>query len=166
MTGIICYLVKRSGFWREIMGEVICWKPILDSYYVHKETNKRISEVYGLNWQSRLYIRFPAYTFSGCSCEACGGWMISKFMDRRSSLSSQVPRFDLFQDDFPLPDALANKYRDFRDEYDFGAITTREGYLVTLPTCGRCDHVPLVSCHCYTCKATRWTTETTSLSVH
>ena len=148
------------------MGEVICWKPILDAYYIRKETNKRISEVYGLNWQSKLYVKFPVYTVPGCSCEVCGGWMISKFMDRRSNLSSQVPRFDLFQDEFPLPDSLANKYGDFRDEYDFGAITTRDGYLVTLPTCGRCDHVPLVSCHCDTCKAIRWTTETTSLSVH
>lgn len=148
------------------MDEVICWKPILDSYYVYKEKNNWISDVYGLSWRSKLYVKFPVYRFPECSCEVCGGWMISKFMDRKTPLSAQVPRFDLFQGDFPLPNSLAHKYRDFRDEYDFGAITTKEGYLVTLPKCGRCDHVPLVSCHCPTCRAIRWTTETTSSSVH
>lgn len=140
------------------MADIQRWRTILDAYYVEKKTNRWISEWFGLNRPSKLYREFPVYTYPGKACEACGGWMISRFMDRKTELSAQTPRFDLFEDSLPLPDALARKYRDHLDEYDYGALKTPEGYLITLPRCGRCDHVPLISCHCHSCRALRWST--------
>ena len=151
---------------REVnMDDISGWKNILEAYYVDGKTDKWTSEYYGLNWPSKLYLMFPIYTYPDFGCEACGGWMISKFMDRKSELSAQTLRFDLFEGDLPLPDALAKKYRDYRDEYDFGALKTPEGYLLTLPKCGRCDHVPLISCHCHTCRVAGWAKSATYLSV-
>lgn len=129
------------------------WESVLKAFYLEKRTIASISEEFDLGVDRALYRLFPLYHYSDVQCEACGGGVVARFINRTNRTSGQSLYFDLYQRTPERNQPPVHFYRQprYRIESCGSARTTPEGYLVSTPYCSECDHQPLPTCECETC---------------
>ena len=126
-------------------------KLVIDDYYLGRLKVLDIVGKHSLSVTQSIFKKFPEYVHASIKCEYCVNPLISDYAHRDESVGelSISPEIKAVTPKKITKVNFNSPYR--RISYENKCIKSEEGYLITIPYCKTCKHIPVKTCTCNSC---------------